>query len=338
MKRRARTLIILGAVLVLCVGAYIGVSIYTANETQKSLDDETPASLYVVGSDAPVKISYGSGDKLLSFTFENDKWLVDDNKEFPLAQAALTNIATTLSSLSAVRTIDMPSSLATYGLDQPRYTLWAADAAGNAMKLLVGAQIGSNYYAMLDGENKVYTILPALIGYLNTDLLSMITLDVLPVLSETTMKTITLASGPLSLTLDKHTNKDGSFTWFIGDGTILTSADEFVLPIGAERSPEKYISNAVSALSAAKFTSCAAFKPIDEEQSTFGLDASTVVTVNYTDAATNLDGTAVIEIGGTLSDGGGYYARLLDSQQINILSIDAIEPLIDAINAMGTAG
>lgn len=347
MKKKTRTLIILGAVLVVCIGAYIGVSIYSNNQAQKTAAESQATQIYPNSMSAPVSISYETSGKKLSFVLENEMWYVADNKDFPLTQTALTSLVTSLNGLTAVRTLDMPvsASLSAYGLDQPSYTVTASDSTGNMLKLLIGIQNGDNYYAMTEGGNKIYTIASTLVGYLKPDIMSMIVLDKIPALSESSIDTMGLLSGTSALTLDKHQNKDSTYSWFIVNGTSFTAADELVLPEGSERSAEKYVSNAVAALSGAKFTLCAAFRPADDALKAYGLDVPKLtVTVDYTTTTgtgmdqTSTPGSVVIEIGAPLSDGTGYYARVQGSQEINVLSNDNVAPLFEALTAMGTAG
>ena len=345
MKKKARTLIVLGAVLIVCIGAYIGVSVYNNNQAKKTAEETKATQIYSTGRGAPVNVSYTSGDKTLAFTLADNTWYVKDNKDFPLDQAALTGIASTLQSLAAARTIDTPSALSVYGLDKPQYTLTAADAGGNALTLLIGAVNGSNYYAMTKDGTKVYTIDGTLIGDLKPDYLSMITLDTIPSITEATMTALTVSSGKTSLTLDHHQNKDGSFTWFIVNGKTVTSADEFVLPVKSDKSTGKFITDLVTGLSSAKFSSCADFKPASDVLKTYGLDAPKLtVKVDYTTTtgAGTLDqkttaSTVSLEVGTALSDGSGSYARLPGSNEINVLPATVVTPLTDALAAMGSA-
>jgi hypothetical protein len=343
MKKNARTLIILGAVLVICIGAYIAVSIFNRNQAAKTAEEATAAQIYANGRSAPSNISYESGGITLSFALREGTWQVADSADFPLNQSSLTSLASAVNGLTAVRTIDLSSPLSTYGLDQPAYRVTASDTAGNALTLLIGAQYEDYYYAMAEGGDKIYTISSSLVGYLKTDLLSMIMLDTIPVLGESSIDVIRLSSGTATLTLDKHLNKDGTYTWFIVEGAAYTAADEYALPEAAEKTAEKYVGNAVKAMSSVKFTSCAVFKPTAEELASYGLDtALATVTVEYTTTSgtglesTSGSGTAVISIGRALDDGTGYYASLPGSQQINVLPAAAVDPLIEALGAMGT--
>lgn len=344
MKKKTRTLIILVVVLVVMIGAYIGVSILNNTQAQKTAAEAEAPKIYPNGMSAPAGITYEIGGKTLSFVLENGTWYLADDKAFPLNQSSLSSLAASLNGLTAVRDFDMASSLSAYGLEQPAYTVTVSDSAGKTLKLLIGAQNGDNHYAMTDSSSKIYTIASTLVGNLKSDLMSMIILDTIPAMSEASIDTIKLTAGTSTLTLDKHQNKDGTYSWFIVSGETYTSADEFVLPEGSVRTPEKYVSNAIAALTGIKFTSCAAFNPTADALKTYGLDASKLtVTVEYTTIEgsginqTSTPGTAVFEIGAPLSDATGYYARIPDSQEINVLTTDAAAPLFEALRALGTA-
>jgi uncharacterized protein YpmB len=343
MKKKTRTLIILGAVLVLCIGAYVGVSVYNNAQAEKAAGEAKAARLWSADWSAPVSLSYTSGDKTLSFKLDNGAWTIADNKDFPLAQDSVTGIASALTGLTAVRTIDAAAPLSTYGLDKPQYTVTASDDKGDALTLLVGAQNGDNYYAMAKDGGKVYTIAPSLVTSLKPDYLSFIKLDTVPSTSSTNIETITLKTGQTALKLDRHQNKDGTYTWFVVSGDTYTAADEFTLNIESEKSPQKYIDAAVTALSYIKFSSCAAFRPAADALKTYGLDTPQMtVTVDYsnTTGAGTLEqkvekGTASLEIGAQLADGTDYYARIPGSDQVNVLPASAVEPLGEALTAMG---
>ena len=344
MKKKNRTLVILGAVLVVIIGAYIGVSVYKNVQAKKEADDAKAAQIW---SDrgAPVSITYTAGDKALSFKLEGGAWTVADDKDFPLKQTSLTSLASSLGSLTAVRTIDISAPLSTYGLDNPAYTVTASDEGGNTLTLLIGAANGGNYYAMEKDGGSIYTIASTLVGYLKTDLLSMITLESIHSVSATNTDTLTVASGANALTLDKHQNKDGTTTWFVVEGNTFTAADEFVLKTPSDTTAAKLADGATAALGSFRFSSCAAFRPTDEELKAFGLNTPQLtVKVSYTDVTgqgtldqKSTKGAIILDIGAALPDGGGYYARLHNSEQVGVLPDTAVTPLLDALAAMGSA-
>ena len=343
MKKNGRTLIILGAVLVVILGAYIGVTVYNNAQAQKEADKAKSARLWGDGRGAPAAISYTVGDKTLSFTLEGGTWTVTDDRAFPLNQSSLTSLASSLQSLAAVRTLDTAAPLSTYGLDAPSYTLTASDAGGNSLTLLIGAENGGNYYAMAKDGSQIYTIASTLVTSLKPDLLGMITLESIHSLTSTNIDTLAVSSGAASLTLNKHLNKDGTTTWFIAEGDTFTPADAFIPKTASETTPAKLVDGAVSGLSGVRFSSCAAYKPDAEALKAFGLDTPQLtVKVDYTDITNqgtldqkSTSGSVSLEIGAQLPDGSGYYARLPGSQQVNVLPAGDVTPLLDALTVLG---
>jgi hypothetical protein len=343
MKKKS-TLILLGAVLVVCIGAYIGVAVYNNAQAQKTADKEKASQIWQSGWGAPVSISYTTGDTTLSFVLESDTWKVAGDKAFPLAQTSLTGIASALRSLAAVRTIDAPQALPVYGLDKPAFTLTAADAKGSGMTLLIGAQNGGNYYAMAQGGGKVWTIGSTLPDGLKPDYLSMITLETLPSFTTKDITQVTLFDGSSTLTLDQHLNKDGSYTWFVVRGDKVTAADEITLNAASDKSPQKFIDDAVNGLGSLQFSSCAAYKPGPDALKTYGLDfPKLTIIVDYavTTGQGTLDqkttkSTMSLEIGTLLPDSSGYCARIPGSDQVGLLAAASVTPLLDAVSAMGS--
>jgi hypothetical protein len=341
MKKNAKTLIILAAVLVVCIGAYIGVSVHNANVAEKEAAEAAATGLYPTDWDAPSAISYEAAGSTLSFTREDTQWYYDGDRGFPLKQTSVSGISTELSTLSAVRTFDAPDDLSAYGLDAPSYKVTVSDEGGNALTLFIGGASGDNYYAMTIGGDKVYTIGSSLVKKLEPDILKMITLDTLPTLSESTADTIALASGGRSLTLDKFQKWAGEpITWYIVEGPAYTPADDYVLSDGT-KGAAVHVTNVLSAFSGLSFSSCAAYKPTADALASFGLDGSGLtVTVDYTSTDSNkkeTSGTVAFEIGRMLDDESGYYARLDGSDQINVIPADKASPLFEALDALGTA-
>ena len=74
---------------------------------------------------------------------------------------ALRSLSTGLRTISTVRLIaESVTDLKPYGLDKPLATLTAKESDGDTVEVLLGslAGSGSNYYAMVSGTGKVYTI------------------------------------------------------------------------------------------------------------------------------------------------------------------------------------
>lgn len=343
MNKQARTLLILGVILMVMIGAYIGVSAYKNAQAQKEAEAAKAAELYAGKRGDPVSIDYTSDGATLSFIQEEGIWYVTDNKAFPLNQDDLTQIATALTSLTAVRTLDAPSPLSAYGLDAPEYTLKAADSAGNTFSLSIGDEYNGNYYAVTgDDATKVYTIGSTLVGYLETDLLNLLALDTIPSLTGKTLESVTLTEPSASLYLTNAGGTDGTSNWSVVTGDTSTPADDVVLAEGTDKTPSELISGVETALKAASFSSAAAYQPTTDALKAYGLDVpqlSVAVEYSSTDTGTEETTTAesvTFEVGLSLDDGSGYYARLSGSDQVCVLSSSVVEPLSEALTAMGT--
>lgn len=354
MNKGKKQLIILSALLILCIGAYIFISVSNSNAEKKAAEEAAAALLYSPDNGSPVSLAITSGGETLSFVKNDAAWTYTGDPDFPLDQKFLTRITSSLTGLTAVRTLDMPQDLTDYGLNEPAHTLKVADADGNTFNLKIGAANGENTYAMVEGLDQVYTIPPTLAGYLDVELYDMITLDKITDVTEDALERITLTTEGMTLILDKHKEKDGSYTWFVVEGAVYTPAAEYVLKIESERSPSKYVSAVVKAVTSLQFTSCEKFKPTDAELSGFGLlPPALTVKVDYTvtvetykkedRSVTIYIGSELLKDGGEASEDGSealeansYYARLEGSDAVNVSSADVVAPLLDAVAAMGS--
>ena len=339
MKKNAKTLIILLAVLVVVIGAYVTVSLVNANKASDDAAGTEATQIYPADWDKPTQISYVADNAAMSFTLADSTWIYDGDPSFPLKQSILTGLVSKLSGLTAVREFEAPDALSDYGLDAPAYTVTTDDGGNHTLTLLIGNTTGDNYYAMKSDGSTIYTIDSSLVGALQTDILKMITLDTIPSLTETTIDKLTLTADGQTLTLDKYKARDESITWFIVEGETYTVADEYVLSDGTNGAPV-YISDVLSALKALSFSSCAAFNPDSSALTDQGLTPPVLtLTADYTTTDSNqkeTSGSVTLEIGRSLDDGSGYYARLAGSDQVNVLPGDNITPLLDALAAIGT--
>lgn len=90
-----------------------------------------------------------------------DKWQIGAPKAMNVDQDAVSSVVSTLSNLNADRVVeDKASDLKQYGLDDPSVTIAIELKDHKDHKLLVGddTPAGSDAYAMLAGEPKVFTI------------------------------------------------------------------------------------------------------------------------------------------------------------------------------------
>ena len=89
-----------------------------------------------------------------------DQWSVVQPLKAPADQEAARILAQDLHSITAESHIEEPGPLAQYGLDNPRETATCREQDGASYTLTVGKETfdGGDYYALKDGDRRVYVI------------------------------------------------------------------------------------------------------------------------------------------------------------------------------------
>ena len=95
----------------------------------------------------------------------------------------MENFADAVGSLCAERELEDPDDVADYGLDSPSYTVAYTTEAGEEGEVYIGNQAEDDYYAMVKGSDKIYTITADLPGRLDFDLSGYIQNDTVPSIS-----------------------------------------------------------------------------------------------------------------------------------------------------------
>ena len=358
MKKKTKQLTALLAVLVLCIAGYLAVVLVNNHQEKKAAAEEAAAAVTVVGLPDPAEITFSNGTDTLSFYQEDAIWYYGDDSDFPLQQSYLTNIAGVLTDLTAVRELKISETLDAYGLEEPVYTVTATDASGEEAKLLIGNQIGDNYYAMRSGGEVLYTIDGTLVGYLGYDLYEMAELEVFDTLDETTVESISITWGSTVLRLEKETlvteeevettDDDGNtvtttqpsaeYKWYVvtdGEKTRLNAA-----AVVGDEDASSLFDALLEALSSLSFDACRDYKASNEALASYGLDAPALIfQVSYTagDEASSAEEYR-LRIGSEMEDGDYYYAKLDDSDLICGLSAELVAPMMAAAEALGTDG
>ena len=123
---RKRTLSILILVFAGLLALYTGISIYQKHSSEKK---ESENIIWIKKLSSLTSISYNNGENL-SFVKENGTWYYTSNKEYPIVQSYLKELASQFQNVEAVRELKDGDSLSNYGLDQPSYTIKVEDKNG----------------------------------------------------------------------------------------------------------------------------------------------------------------------------------------------------------------
>ena len=140
--KQKRTLILLVLVFVGLLALYTGINIYQRHTSSKEDSENT---ILVKKLSSLTSISYNNGEEL-NFVKENGIWYYAKNKEYPINQSYLKEMASQFQKIVAVRELKNGDSLSDYGLDKPSYTLKVKDKSGAETTYYIGNATGENYY------------------------------------------------------------------------------------------------------------------------------------------------------------------------------------------------
>ena len=330
MKKSTKQLIILLSILVILVAAYITITAVNSHNEKKAAESEVAATVHVGNIGSPSEISFTNAGETLSFILDGETWNYADDKEFPLKQSYLTDIATAVTGLVAARKLEMSESLESYGFNSDSKTLNVKDASGETLSLIFGGSAGAGFYAKEPDADFIYVIEKDIGTLLGNSLYGMIEIEALPKLDESTVESVSLTVDGAELSLEKDTKSetqkvmgtgaDGApavqdqitytYTWYYVSGAERTAIKDVVLPEG--ESAQDYLKTLLDGLSALSITSCADYKPASLDA--YGLSSPQVtLSITYKDAPESESTNSLTLLFGSNTPDGGYYAKYASS-------------------------
>jgi len=337
--KQKKTLIILVAVLAVLAAAFAAVRLINASAERRNAKEAEEAVIHMGDTLGEItELTFGRPGEENRFVLINGLWKLASDEEFPLDSTKVAVVASTLRRLTAVRDIGMENALADYGLEPPQYTVFAVDAGGKEYALDLGNTytIGGEQlcYAMEQGGSTIYSIKTGLSTYVSASLMSMIAKDDFTGLNEERVTDVTVSGGDKTLILTKTSAPDLStgktaYTWYV-DGM---PASEYVSAGGEKASV--YVPKLVDNLTSFYFSSCAAYRPSQDEMKAFGLADPVTAAFGLEDEDTGETSSVTLLIGAPAPDDSGYYAKLPDSDQVCIISSACAEAVLTALEALG---
>ncbi|MGN0352283.1 MAG: DUF4340 domain-containing protein [Roseburia sp.] len=161
MEKQKRQFVIILAVLVVMILAYVGIHFYNKKAEEKEAAEEDAATVTITDFDTDdvTAFSYQLNGETLSFTKEGDNWLYDGDATLDLDESVMETMLSAASNLTATEELDDYDSLADYGLDAPENTITITTSEG-VITLMVGNsnEITGDYYIMTGDSDTVYLI------------------------------------------------------------------------------------------------------------------------------------------------------------------------------------
>lgn len=292
MRKKNKGILILLVILILLLAAYFSLRTWNASQEKKEEEEQEAAAVHVTDTSADdiVSFKFNAGNGDLEFNKEDDQWYYTPDKDFPLKQSCLEDMAETAGNITADRKLADGDSLDAYGLDDPVYTVEYTDADGNATELLFGNMAGDDYYVMKSGSDTVYTVGSSVIEPFSYALDDMAQLDDYP----------SIGSGNL---VKEVITQNGETTTY--DSEDDDQAEDVAAVAGG--------------LGAVTLSEAADYSVDDEDLSMYGLDETSRITVEATYTQDDEDQLLTLYIGN--EDGNGNrYVMINDSRIVYLIS------------------
>lgn len=334
MKKKINALVPAAIVLVLLCGAYGGITLHQKKADAAKAGNGDADQIYMTDIRGLSSISWTKDGKGLSFDKDGDAWYYKTDRDCPIRQSDVTNLAASLSRLRAERSLESPDSLSSYGLDTPSMEYDALSQDGTSNTILIGNKVpgtgdaspgstdpASEYYACIKGNSQVYIIGSFLADTAGKDLYDFVETETLPYVTGTDIQAITVTrDGTTSHFYKKTVDGDKNIAWY------KDSPDQEANRL----SDNGALNNLADAVSGLSITSCTTYKASDEEMGSYGL-SDPAMTLSWSYEKGDDKGSVTLDIGSPSEDGTGYYTRKDGSRAINLISGEAAEKCLNAV-------
>ncbi len=157
-----KSIIILSAVVVVLIGAFLAVNyLWTDEEAATGISSSESIELFTTAKENIVQMDLSVGDESFSFVRSEDKWLLAGDESVKLKNSSVDYLCVELAGIYAKQCVEENAAdLAKYGLSQPFGTYKISLADGTDKTFLLGNQdpVTDAYYFKMADTDAVYTI------------------------------------------------------------------------------------------------------------------------------------------------------------------------------------
>ena len=269
MKNKTVKLILAVIVLGVLTGGYFGVKSYVADqETAEEEKEEEKTDVFETETSNIKSLKFMIEEKEVTFLKENDLWVKDDEKDFPVNQDTLDSAASSVSSVEAERVLEDVEDLSEYGLDVPNNTITISSEDGERTVLRIGMKNDSTsqyYVGKDDDKNTVYVVAEATVSPFMNSLYDYAEMQTFPSIDASSVSKITVEQTDKSYEVLKD---EETGLWSVVNG------DE------SEKADSSRISSLTSSLGSMEYETFADYNCTDKSK--YGLDVPyATVTVSY---------------------------------------------------------
>ena len=338
---------------------------------EQSKAEKEANTFYLSQMEEPVSISYTNSYGTFAFSYdtENETWSYDSDEHFPVTQSYLTSISSDLKSFTAERKLEeVQDDLSVYGLDNPSCTITAKGSDDTEVTIQIGSlnSYNSDYYAKVEGSDDIYTIASSYVSDISNDISALQEKESFPTITSTSITDVQLSKDGITLDMEKEVTQEPATeevetesessesesevseeetTKAVSDSTEegLTEEESTVEMVDVTRwvftqdnktqrvDESDDIHDLLVNMVGLTFNDCADYYADEEEKESYGLtDDAAVLTITYQSGEEET--TLKLTIGATTEDEAYYYISMDDSDQVNTVSKESLDAVLDAIS------
>ena len=338
---------------------------------EQSKAEKEANTFYLSQMEEPISISYTNSYGTFAFSYdtENETWSYDSDEHFPVTQSYLTSISSDLKSFTAERKLEeVQDDLSVYGLDNPSCTITAKGSDDTEVTIQIGSlnSYNSDYYAKVEGSDDIYTIASSYVSDISNDISTLQEKESFPTITSTSITDVQLSKDGITLDMEKEVTQEPATeevetesesseseskvseeetTKAVSDSTEegLTEEESTVEMVDVTRwvftqdnktqrvDESDDIHDLLVNMVGLTFNDCADYYADEEEKESYGLtDNATVLTITYQSGEEET--TLKLTIGATTEDDAYYYVSMDDSDQVNTVSKESLDAVLDAIS------
>lgn len=348
-NKKGRNLILLLLLMVVMIGALIWLMKYNDKKENSKTDTGDEATVIATADTDQISTIHFKlpENEMTLIRNEEGIWMNYLDENFPVNQTYANNMANAFASISATRTItEGIEDLSEFGLDDSAAAISATLKDGSAITIKLGSQVPvtGGYYAVLNNEDKVYTILDTFYTAFDYTLVQMTEVEKIPSIT---------AENITKLSVENRDKQSFETVYDEDSPADLSGFSNYIInkpystPVPADTDTITTLFGNYTAMS---FSSCVDYKASD--LSKYGLEnPSSQINIAYYEELTqdsdkaddsdsgsnNEQGVTKVNheltllIGGT-DENGNYYAKLSDSSAVHTITESTVSTLTD-INA-----
>lgn len=342
---------------------------------EQSKAEKEANTFYLSQMEEPVSISYTNSYGTFAFSYdtENETWSYDSDEHFPVTQSYLTSISSDLKSFTAERKLEeVQDDLSVYGLDNPSCTITAKGSDDTEVTIQIGSlnSYNSDYYAKVEGSDDIYTIASSYVSDISNDISALQEKESFPTITSTSITDVQLVKDGITLDMEKEVTQEPATEEETTENASEeaetaseVSEEETKSEQATDSSEEESEEETVEMVDVTHwvftqdnktqrvdesddihdllvnmvgltFNDCADYYADEEEKESYGLtDDATVLTITYQSGEEET--TLKLTIGATTEDDAYYYVSMNDSDQVNTVSKESVDAVLDAISKYG---